>query len=100
MDDGAARIGSGAERRLLDRLPVDQRGRGVGVAVDVERFAVDADLEQQSLEERDGEPAESLTQLDGTTRRKINVRDSRDEASVPRFERSCRSDVAERVAGT
>jgi len=31
-------------------------------------------------EERDAEPAESMTQLDGTTRRNVNVRDSRDEA--------------------
>ena len=63
---------------LLDRDSVDQRGRGAGVAVDVERVAVDADLEQQSL--RSGMQSREPDQLDGTTRRTINVRDSRDEA--------------------
>src|SRR5262245_19948293 len=43
---------------LLDRDSVDQRGRGAGVAVDVERVAVDADLQEQSLQERDAEPGE------------------------------------------
>src|SRR5262249_35443356 len=43
---------------LLVWLPVDQRGRRAGVTVDVDRVAVDADLEQQSLEEGDAEPAE------------------------------------------
>src|SRR5262249_13276958 len=53
-----------AVRARLSRVPLSGRGAGeqrrhrVGVAVDVELVTVDADLEQQSLQERDAKPAE------------------------------------------